>query len=91
MAAQWTLMVQAQDDDPDLAPGAVRGWKVGFGSAAKGTVVSVYVATADGASTNVTEVPLLDDGKADVDAVAAYLLSFGVVLTDAVKQVIVGA
>lgn len=86
MAVTGTLMFQ--DDAADLAVGAVRGWKIGFGSPEKGTVVLVYVVAANGVTTNATEVPLLADGKADVDAVAAYLSGFGVGLTDAVKQVI---
>jgi len=89
MAAQGTIMVQ---DDAVVTVGQARGWKIGFGSSAKGTVVSVYVVTENGGvTTNATEIPLLPDGKADVDAVTAYLSSFGVVLADAVKQVLVGA
>jgi hypothetical protein len=85
--AQGTLMYQ--DNTPGLPVGAVRGFKVGFGYSNKGTICSVYVVAANnGATTNVREVPLLANGKADTNAVAAYLQSFGVVLTNAVKQVI---
>lgn len=86
MAATGTLMFQ---DNAVVTPGGVRGWKVGFGYTTKGTVVSVYVVNAGGGiTTNVTEVPLLGNGKADVNGVTAYLTSFGVSLTNAVKQVI---
>jgi len=82
-----TLMYQ--NDDPNLAVGTARGWKVGFGYVTKGTVVSVYVVTANnGTQTNATEIPKLGNGKADVNAIAAYLTTFGVVLAQAVKNVI---
>lgn len=87
MAVRGTILFQ--DDATNLAVGAVRGWKVGFGYTTKGTVVLVYVVAAGGAvTTNSTEIPLLGNGKADTNAVAAYLSSFGVVLANAVKQVI---
>lgn len=87
MAVTGTIMFQ--NDDPTLAVGAARGWKVGFGYVSKGTVVSVYVVAANGATTtNVSEIPKLANGKADVNAITAYLASFGVTLTNAVKQVI---
>lgn len=86
MAATGTLMFQ---DLAVVAVGSVRGWKVGFGYTNKGTVVLVYVVRADGGvTTNATEVPLLANGKADVNAVTAYLGTFGVTLANAVKQVI---
>jgi hypothetical protein len=86
MAATGVLMFQ----DPAVTTvGQARGWKVGFGFTAKGTVVSVYVVAANGATTtNVREVPLLANGKADVTSVTNFLATFGVTLTNAVKQVI---
>lgn len=86
MAATGTLMFQ---DNAVVTVGQVRGWKIGFAYTDKGTVVSVYVVAAGGqTTTNVREVPLLANGKADVNAVVAYLATFGVTLTNAVKQVI---
>jgi len=87
MTVTGTLMYQ--DDNPNLAVGTARGWKVGFGYVTKGTVVSVYVVAADGATTtSATEIPKLANGKADVNAITAYLQTFGVVLAAAVKNVI---
>lgn len=87
MAVTGTIMFQ--NDDPNLAVGVARGWKVGFGFAAKGTVVSVYVVTAGGGTqANVFEIPKLGNGKADTSAITAYLNSFGVVLSQALKNVI---
>lgn len=87
MAVTGTLMYQ--NDAPNLAVGTVRGWKVGFGYTTKGTVVSVYVVAAGGTTTtNATEIPLAGNGKADTNAVNAYLASFGVSLAQAVKNVI---
>ncbi len=87
MATQAAIMFQ---NDAEILPvGTVRGWKVGFGYVTKGTVVVVYVVDAQGVTRrNVTEIPLLGNGKADVNSVTAYLTGFGVVLTNAVKQVI---
>lgn len=87
MAVTGTIMFQ--NDDPNLAVGVARAWKVGFGFVAKGTVVSVYVVAPDGATTtHATEIPKLGNGKADTNAIAAYLSSFGVVVAQAVKNVI---
>jgi hypothetical protein len=87
MAVVGTLMYQ--DDNPAIAVGMARGWKIGFGYANKGTVVTVYVVTVNnGTQTNATEIPKLANGKADVSAITAYLNGFGVVLAQAVKNVI---
>lgn len=87
MAIHGTLMYQ--NDDPNLAVGVARGWKVGFGYTTKGTVVSVYVVAPDGGTTtHATEVPLLGNGKADVNGVGDYLATFGVNLAQAVKNVL---
>lgn len=87
MAVSGQIMFQ--NDDPNLAVGVARGWKVGFGYVTKGTVVSVYVVTANnGTTTNATEIPKLANGKADTNAITAYLTGFGVVLTQALKNVI---
>lgn len=87
MAVVGTLMYQ--NDDPALAVGVARGWKVQFGASNKGSVAVVYVVAANGGTTtNSTEIPKLANGKADTNAIAAYLSSFGVVLAQAVKNVI---
>lgn len=82
MAAQGTIMYQ---DPAVVTPGAVRGWKVGFGYSNKGTVVTVYKVDAPVVS---TEIPLLGNGKADTNAVSSWLQAQGVSLTNALKQVI---
>lgn len=87
MAVTGTIMFQ--NDDPNLAVGVARGWKVGFGFSNKGTVVSVYVVTANNdTQTSVSEIPKLGNGKADINAITAYLTSFGVSLSQALKNVI---
>lgn len=87
MAVVGTLMYQ--NDDPNLAVGVARGWKIGFGYVTKGTVVLVYVVAANArTTTNATEIPKLANGKADTTAITNYLSTFGVVLTQAVKNVI---
>lgn len=83
MAVVGTLMYQ--NDDPNLAAGTVRGWKIGFGYTAKGSVVSVYVV---GEPTHVSEIPKLANGKADVTAISNYLAGYGVSLTAALRNVI---
>lgn len=76
--------------DPAVtAVGATRGWKVAFGYSDKGSVVEAYVNTAGGGTNpNVIEIPKLANGKADINAISSYLAGFGVVLSNAVKQVI---
>ena len=74
------------EDDAVVAAGAVRGWKIGFGYAgAKGTIVSVYRV---GLPTATTEIAKLANGRVDTNAVTAYLTSFGITLTQALKNVI---
>ena len=82
MAATGTIMFQ---DNAVVTPGAVTAWKVGFGFTNKGTVVSVYRV---GMATVASEIPLLGNGKADVNAGSSFLAGFGVTLTNSVKQVI---
>lgn len=79
-----------QDDPTGLAVGAARGWKIGFGYSAKGTVVQVYVVSdlTGGVTNTNSEIPKLANGKVDVNAVTSFLSGFGVSLTNSLKQVI---
>jgi len=88
VAAVGLIMFQ---DAAITTAGVARGWKVAFGFTDKGTIVVVYVNSGnpdDPVTRNVTEIPKLANGKADINSVTSYLTGFGVSLTNSVKQVI---
>lgn len=85
--AQRSLIMY--DDDAVTAPGAVRGWKVAFGYAGKGTVVVVYRV---GQPPLVTEIPVQQgNGKTDVSAVSAWLQTNGGVTLPQAARTLIGA